>query len=131
MDFLVGLFAVLALKGRLSWRAEHGVLDRALAETMEAVSDVAEKLRVRPRFRLAGDSLARPASNLARALSQMEHEGVIRIDGGELAVILSEAQAYVELEALPFPLAFAERAAKTFAKRHAVARIRHGRLQNP
>jgi len=127
VDFLAGVFAVLAMRGTTRLRAEPGVLDTALHETLKALVPVAEKLRVRPRFRITSTALGRSSSNLSRALRQLETEGVIERSGGDLLVRLTPTEAYVDLEALPFPLGFAERAAKALVRRHAIARIRHAR----
>jgi hypothetical protein len=126
-DFLAGLLAILALKGHTRFSARTGVLDAALRETLAQLRPAAEKTRVRARFRLASDALARPNSNLSKALARLEADGLVRRSTEEFVVSLSGPQAYVELEALPVPLEFVERAAKVFLKRHAIARIRHGR----
>lgn len=127
VDFLAGLLAVLALKERARFPIEAGAFDTALYETVRLIEPLAERVRVRPRFRLAPDALLRPNSNLSHALARLAGQGVLRKRDGRWETALSPVEAYVELEALPYPLAYAERAAKVFLKRHAVARVRRVR----
>ena len=123
-DFLVGLFAVLAFRGRLAVPGRGALLEEAAIQTIADLRPVADRYRVTLPFRILSGAMGRPSSNLMRALRKLERDGVLAHAEDGLTLRFSPNAAYGTLAALAAPVAFYERAAKAFQRAYAVARAR-------
>lgn len=126
-EFLRGLIAVLSLKGRPKFRADTGILDAALAGTIEDSAKVIDRVRVDLAFRLRPNALAGRDSNLRRTLRTLEDEGILRApQPGELEyeIMLGQREAIKILDVLDLPIPLFERAANAFRRRHEMMKIR-------
>ncbi len=131
VEFLEGILAVLAFRGRRTLEAQRGAFARALAETVDVMRPMADRYKVTLSFRVRSDSALVGRSTLAQALKRLQVDGVVLVSEGQVQIQAGEAAAYVLLEALPAPIQFYERAAKAFLRRYEVARIRAARSSAP
>lgn len=125
--FLRGFVAALALKQRPRFRADAGVLDRALAGTVRDCAKAAERVRIEFAFRLREDALSAEAPALRRALDALEREGILRPPGAgenEYEILLDKRDAVAILTDLDLPIPLFERASNAFRRRQEMAKIR-------
>lgn len=126
-EFVTGILAVLAYRGRPRLLLVSGVFEPALLDAVEHTSKQAQRERLDVRFRVAKDALHRKTSNLSRLVARLVDEGVIRrAQEPEAAseIAWRKEEAYGYLARTPIPVHYLERAAKSFAASMETRRIR-------
>jgi hypothetical protein len=123
-EFVQGILAVLAYRGKTRLQLVAGVLDVALAQTMDVVAKQMARERLQPTFRLGSVGGKKLHAGLQASLGKLRKAGHIRDDGEWTILAWNPHDAFLWLSATVLPLNFLERAAKVFYGQHETARIR-------
>jgi hypothetical protein len=126
-EFVTGVLAVLAYRGRTKVLLVSGPFETALRSTMDLVAKQAQREHLEFRFRVAPDALARSASNLSLTIKRLIAAGVLKVDDDAekpAEITWTKEAAYAYLARTPVPPQFLERSAKAFLRGLETARIR-------
>jgi hypothetical protein len=123
-EFLKGILAVLAYRGKTRLQLVPGVVDVALAKTMELLDKQLARERLQPTFRLSGLVPGKMHSGVKKAIRKLIDEEILQETGDTTPLMWNPHDAYLWLSATPLSLNLLERAAKIFYGQHETARIR-------
>lgn len=123
-DFLKGILAVLAYRGKTKLQLVPGVVDVALAKTMELLDKQFAREKLQPTFRLTGLVPGKMHSGVKKALKNLKDDHILFDEGETTPLMWNPHDAYLWLSVTPLSLNLLERAAKIFYGQHETARIR-------
>lgn len=123
-EFLQGILAVLAYRGKTKLQLVPGVVDVALAKTMELLEKQLAREKLQPTFRLTGLVPGKMHSGVKKAIRKLQDDQILHDEGETTPLVWNPHDAYLWLSVTPLSLNLLERAAKIFYGQHETARIR-------